>query len=195
MFNHPYLIGCGLLALVVGIFAIGILVWGVGVSNTEVTLRNQITAKQTDNKNQFDSMFKSQMQAFQVTDAQRQMLYDVIVGNSKARAGQGGGSLATSVTEAVPNLDKSSDLYTNLMNTVTSLRAVWTRKQTELIDYKREHDNLIDKIPSSIVCSLLGRRKIEITIVTSSRAENAFATGKDDDIDLRPRPIHAESTK
>lgn len=181
-----YLIGCGLLLVLALIFAGIIFGWGVSVSNHEIALRNQIVAKQTDNKNQFDSMWKSQMQAFQVTDAQKQMLYDVIVGNSKART-TGNGSLATMVTEAVPNIDKSTDLYRELMNTVTALRSTWTRKQTEIIDYKREHDNLIDQFPSSLVCSLLNRKKIDIIIVTSDRTENSFVTGKDDDIDLRPK--------
>ena len=186
-----YLIGCGILVGLFAILAGAILIWGVSVSNKEVQLRNQITAKQTDNKNQFDGMWKSQMQAFQVTDAQKQMLYDVIVGNSKARA-TGSGSLATFVKEAVPNIDKSTDLYRELMNTVTGLRNTWMRKQTEIIDYKREHDNVIDMIPSSIVCSFLGRKKIDIIIVTSDRTDNAFVTGKDNDIDLRSKPIQVE---
>ena len=179
-----YLIGCGLLLGIGIIFLAIIFGWGVSISNHEISLRNQIVAKQTDNKNQFDSMWKSQMQAFQVTDAQKQMLYDVIVGNSKARA-TGNGSLATMVKESVPNIDKSTDLYRELMNTVTGLRATWTRKQTEIIDYKREHDNLIDQFPSSLVCSFLNRKKIDIIIVTSDRTENSFSTGKDDNIDLR----------
>jgi hypothetical protein len=187
-----YLLGCGILLALFALLAGVIFFWGVGISNKEVQIRNQITAKQVDNKNQFDSMWKSQMQAFQVTDAQKQMLYDVIVGNSKART-TGHGSLATMVHEAVPNIDKSTDLYRELMNTITALRATWTRKQTEIIDYKREHDNMIDMFPSSVVCSILNRKKIDIVIVTSDRTDNAFITGKDNDIDLRPRqPTQAE---
>lgn len=167
------------------IFIAGLFFWGVGISNQEITLRTQIEAKQTSNKNQFDAMWKSQMQAFQVTDAQKQMLYDVVVGNAKARSGNGGGSLATSVKESVPNVDKNTELYQNLMNTITSLRATWTRKQDELIDYKREHDMLIDKFPSSLVCSILNRKKIEITIVTSDRTQDAFISGKDNNISLK----------
>lgn len=183
-----WLIALGIVVILSIIFVAGIVAWGVGVSNQEITLRNQITAKQTDNKNQFDLMWKAQMQSFQITDKQKQMLYDVIVGNSKARA-TGSGSLATFVTEAVPNIDKSTDLYRELMNTVTSLRLTWARKQTEIIDYKREHDNIIDKFPSCVVCGILGRKKIDIVIVTSDRTEEAFVTGKDNNIDLQLPPI------
>ena len=172
------------------IFVIGLLItisvisWGTGVFNKEVMLRNQITAKQVDNKNQFDSMWKSQMQAFEITDVQKQMLYDIIVGHAKARSGHG--SLATMVTESIPNLNESSSMYKQLLNTVVGLRASWTSKQTEILDYKRTHDNIVDMFPSSIICSMFNKQKIEVKIVTSDRTEASFDSGKDNDINLKP---------
>jgi len=163
-----------------GVIAVILFVWCVGLYNKEARLRNQIVAKQKDNT------WKKISQAAQVTDAQKQALMDIIVGNSKARAGNGNsGQLATFVHEAVPNVDTST--FNQLMNIVTSTRDAWTMRQKELLDFKREHDNLMDVFPGSILFSLLGKTKIDVTIVTSGRTEDAFKTGKDDDIDLFPK--------
>jgi hypothetical protein len=164
------------------ILAIFVFCWGVGLSNAEVQQRNLVTAKQTSNKNWLDECNKTIDQTAQVTDAQRQALMDIIVGNANARAQQGKGTLAAMVTEAVPNV--STEVFTNLMNVIQSKREGFKRVQDELIDLNRVHDNQLELFPSSIVCSLLGRHKIDITVVTSSRTEKAFATGKDDDTDL-----------
>lgn len=165
----------------------------VSTMNKEAQMRNLITAKQTDNKSEFDNMWKKNTESFQITQAQKDALYDIIVGNSKARAGNGnGGQLAQLVHEAVPNVDKTTDLYTNLMNVVVASRNHWTMRQKELIDFKREHDNLIDLFPSSLVCSILGRQKIEIKIVTSSRTEAAFETGADDQVGFQSSPRRVE---
>lgn len=149
--------------------------------NKETRLRNQITAKQTDNTSEYDNLWKKLSQSAQVTDAQKEALREIIVGNAQARK-SGGGSLATVVHEAVPTVDTST--FNNLLNIVTSSRDAWTMRQKELIDLKREHDNIIDLFPSNLICMVLGRQKIDIKIVTSSRTGEAFKTGKDDDVDL-----------
>jgi hypothetical protein len=183
------LIGCGVL------FGIGVILslilggYFVSVMNRETGLRNQITAKQKDNTSEYDNLWKKLSQSAQVTDAQREALRDIIVGYADAR-NSGSGSLATSVREAVPNVDSST--FNNLLNIVTSSRDAWTMRQKELIDMKREHDNIIDMVPSNIVCAILGRDKIEIKIVTSTRTEESFKTGKDDDVDLFNRPKKLE---
>ena len=103
--------------------------------------------------------------------------------------------MATLVHEAVPTVDTST--FNNLLNIVTSSRDAWTMRQKELIDLKREHDNIIDLFPSNLICMVLGRQKIDIKIVTSSRTGEAFKTGKDDDVDLfnRKKETNAEKSK
>ena len=68
------------------------------------------------------------------------------------------------------------------MNIITSSRDRWTMRQKELLDYKREHDNILDKIPSGWFPA--GRQKIDVKIITSSRTEAAFESGVDDDVDV-----------
>lgn len=175
------LIGCGIFLVLGLIIAIILGIFFVNTMNKETRLRNQITAKQTDNTSEYDNLWKKLSQSAQVTDAQKEALREIIVGNAQARK-SGGGSLATMVHEAVPTVDTST--FNNLLNIVTSSRDAWTMRQKELIDLKREHDNIIDLFPSNLICMVLGRQKIDIKIVTSSRTGEAFKTGKDDDVDL-----------
>jgi hypothetical protein len=170
------------IASIVGVllFALIIGMWWMNTSNREIALRNQIEAKQVDNKNVYDSTWKQISQCAQVTDAQRKALMDIITGYAEKRSGNGGGSLATSVREAVPTVDTST--FNQLMNIVQASRSRFERVQTEIIDLNREHKNCITMFPSSIICG--GRPLIKIDIVTSTRTDNAFVTGKDDDVDV-----------
>lgn len=156
--------------------------WFVSIMNSEAGQRNLITNKITANKVDFDNMWKKNTESFQITEAQKDAIYKIVVGNSTARAQQGKGSMAAMVTEAIPNLDKTSDMYTHLMNVVNASRNEWTQRQKELIDIKRVHDNMVDLFPSSLVCGILGRQKIEIQIVTSERTGEAFLTGQDNQV-------------
>lgn len=171
-----------------GVFlAVALVIGGMLASfhNQEVSLRNQIEAKQTDNKNQLSNMRAKFLQTGQVTEKQAEVLEKIFVQYAQARSGQGGGQLFTMVTEAIPNVDTS--LYNNLQNIIVAGRDAWTARQTELIDYKREHDNLISRFPSNIFAMILGRQRINITIITSSETEDIFRTGKEDNIDVFPK--------
>jgi len=178
--------GCMVAAGVVVVLVITVLIcgiYGVSVHNREVGLRNTISAKHTDNESEFDNMVKKIGQSAQVTDKQVESLKEIFNEHAKARGGsQSGGSLALWIKESVPNVDTST--FNNLQNIITGSRDRWTMRQKELVDLKREHDNLLDKFPSSMVCGILGRQKISITIVTSTRAKAAMQTGVDDDTEV-----------
>ncbi len=171
------------IALVGCLLLFGLVGWSMYVSytNTEVGLRNQFKAKQTDYTSEFDNMWKKIKQTAQVTDAARQALQDIFVQHAQART-TGGGGLMKWVQESVPNVQPDSMPFKNLMNIITSSRDRWTMRQKELLDYKREHDNILDKIPSGWF--LAGRQKIDVKIITSSRTEAAFESGVDDDVDV-----------
>lgn len=183
------------LIIVLGIGgAIGVLilmcgVYFIGISNKEVSLRNLITAKQTDNKSEYDNMWKKIAQVAEVTDAQKQALKEIFVSHAQARTGGGPDkAIVKWVQESVPNVDTST--FNNLMNIISSSRDRWTMRQKELIDFKREHDNMIDMFPSNVLVG--GRGKINITIVTSTKTEKTFETGKDDDVNVFQKSIGVE---
>lgn len=166
----------------VSALAIALVLFGMNMSysNTEVRLRNQLTAKQKDNENELDNLKKKISQTVQVTDLQKQMLVDVVIGQAQARKG-GSGSLATLVHESVPNVDVS--IFKNLLNLIAGSRDSWTMRQKELLDLKREHDNVLTVAPSSWFVG--GRPHIEVVIVTSGATKEAFRTGEDNDTKLK----------
>ncbi len=166
-------------------FVIGLclLIFFVSTMNAETRLRNAIKAKQTDNTSEFDNMWKKISQVAQVSEKHKDSLVEIFTEHAKARSGQAsGGSLATWIKESVPNVDLKT--FENLQNIITSSRDRWTMRQKELIDLKREHDNVLTVFPGSAVCSILGREEIKIQIVTSGKTDESFRTGKDDDVDL-----------
>jgi hypothetical protein len=182
-------------ALVFVMVALGVyFCMSIGYKNREVALRNLVKAKQEDNKNVFDNTWKQISQVAEVTDAQRDALKDIIVGYAKARDG-GGGSLAKAIHEAVPNVDTST--FNNLQNIIVAARNKFERTQTELLDYNREHDVLLESPVSGWFLS--GCQHIDVTIVTSSRTQNAYFTGKDDDVSVfkrsKPEAPKAEANR
>jgi hypothetical protein len=130
-----------------------------------------------------DAMWKIIDQTAQVTVMQKTALMEIFNGYATARTGDdSSASLMKWIKECVPNVDQST--YTKLMNTIAAQREGFKFRQKEILDFKREHDNLIDVFPGNIFAALLGRNKIDVVIVTSTRTENAFKTGKDDDTTL-----------
>jgi hypothetical protein len=182
--------GAGVVALAIMAVIVGIVVviggWVIGILNQDTSIRVTVEQKQVDTKNQYDNLWKKISQVAQVTDAQKNAIKEILVGYADARSqGKGGtGSFVNALKEAVPNVDLST--FNNLQNIITGSRDSFTMRQTELLDLKREHDKLLRTIPSSIVCSIFGRKPIDVVIVTSSKTEKSFETGKDDDVSVFP---------
>lgn len=169
-----------LVLLVAGFLMTG--VYLVNLSNREVTLRTTIEAKQRDNTSEFDNMWKKISQVAQVTDKQRQALIDIFKSYAEARHTGGDKQLFTWVRESVPNVDTS--IFENLQNILTASRDGFTQRQKELLDLNREHQLLLHQFPSGMILSVLGRKEIPITIITSTRTEQTFLSGKDDDVEV-----------
>lgn len=159
------------------------LTWYWSVINAEVGLRNQIAAKQTANEVELDTMVKTITQSAQVTTAQAEALKSVVTANADARTNPGSGSLATLVRESIPNLDQST--FKTLMNIIAGTRSSFAARQTEILNMKKEHDDLRLKAPSRWLVG--DKPEITVVVVTSTRAKGSFATGLDDDTDLFPK--------
>lgn len=175
------------IAITLGILGAGLavilIVAGVVISasNSEVDLRTAIEAKQRDNKNEMDGMWKTISQVAQVTDAQKKALLEIFVGHAQAR-NTGGGAVMNWIKESVPNVDTST--FNNLQNVITAKRDGFVFRQKELLDLSREHNRILQRFPSGVILSFLGRKPVPVTIVTSSRTEEAFEAGKDDDVSV-----------
>lgn len=179
-----------LLALL-GIVGTGIILVVIIVSmfvsfhNKDAQLRNLVTTKQTDNKSEMDAMWKTIEQNAQVTVMQKDALMEIFNSYAAGRTGEGGGgTLMKWVQESVPNVDQKT--YTLLMNTITAQRDGFKFRQKELLDLNRERNTMLDQVPGSLLAMFCpgDHKKIDVVIVTSTRTENSFKTGKDDDVSL-----------
>ena len=72
------------------------------------------------------------------------------------------------------------------MNTITAQREGFKFRQKELLDINRVRDTRLQGFPGALYAMICpgDHKKIDVVIVTSTRTENAFKTGKDDDVDL-----------
>jgi hypothetical protein len=170
--------------IILAILAVFCGIYFLAVMRGEQKLRNTIEAKQEDNKSEFDNMWKKISQVAQVSEKHKDSLIEVFTSyaSERGKGMQGGGGLAKWIHEAVPQADLKT--FDSLQNIIVGSRDGWTMRQKELRDLKREHDNYITVPPSNIVCSILGRDKIEITIITSAKTTETFRVGQDDDVDV-----------
>jgi len=181
--NQGCIVGLGILGiLVLIVVVIGSML--IGTYNQEAQLRVTIEQKQVDNTSEFDNMWKKISQVAQVTDAQKNAIKEILVGYADARSQgrDGSGSFINALHEAIPNVDMKT--FENLQNIIVGSRDSFAMRQKELLDLKREHDKMLRTFPSNIILGMFGKKPIDVKIVTSSKTEKTFETGKDDDVNV-----------
>ena len=156
----------------------------MGWSNVERAQRNLLTAKQKDNTSEFDNLKKKIAAVVSIPEVKMDALKTIFVEHAQARTSGGNqdGSLMKWVTESVPNVDNAADIYDKVMNIVVASRDSWTMRQKELLDMGRAHDNILDLgFRGLFLTQIMGRKKIDLTIITSSSTKEVFRTGEDND--------------
>lgn len=168
----------GLAVLGLGVMsAVVVVVMWVSYNNSATRLKNTIEAKQTDNENQLSKLDNVLGTQGDVLVEQKRAVMEVATKYAQAR-GQGG-SLFKMVQEALPNLDQST--YKVLMNSITAENTGFAFHQTEILDFQREYNNLVDTWPSRLFVAILGSHKhMNVVVVTTSGAHKSFQTGRDD---------------
>lgn len=171
------------------IFAIMFSTFVISTVNEEVRLRNVIAAKQKDNESEYDSLWKKISQASQVTQAQKEALIEIFQAHADARSGgdNTGGGLSNWLQESVPDVDTTT--FNNLQNIIAASRDRFAMQQKELLALKSDHDTALDTFPSGTILSILGKERIDVAIITSTKAKEVFDRGTDDDVSL---PIGGE---
>jgi Tfp pilus assembly protein PilO len=152
----------------------------VSFNNQEIELRNLAKAQQENNKTVYDKVWKVIKQKAGVTDKYANDFKEAYGGLMTARYGDGKNPMWSWVKEHNPNLDVS--MYKDLSRSIEALRNEFQQVQKRLIDIKREHDNLRQKIPSSWFVG--GREELVLDIVTSKQTKQVFKTGEENDVDL-----------
>ena len=180
------------LLVIGGLFGVGLLlvimlvIGCISFHNQDTKDRLLVVAKQTDNKSEMDAMWKIIEQNAQVTTEQKNALVEIFNGYAQSRTPEDGGKLMLWVKEAVPNVTPASEVYKQLMNTITAQREGFKFRQKELLDINRVRDTRLQGFPGALYAMICpgDHKEVDVVIVTSTRTENAFKTGKDDDVDL-----------
>lgn len=170
------LIGVIGIASLIGVLLLAGILY-ISYSNKEIGLRNQIVAKQKANEAVFDKVWKTIKQVTQCKDDYKDSFRAVMVETTDKRySGDRSAALAKWVSES--NIAPDPGIFTKVMNTIEANRGQFLDTQVGLLDLNREHTDVVTKFPGSF---LVGSRGIiEVKIVTSSKTEEVFASGKEE---------------
>ena len=174
----------GSIVAVVAVLILGasMALWGVGVNNTEIELREQAVAQEKDNQNIYDKTWKVIKQKAQITDKYAKDFKDIYATlmNERYEGDEGDNPTFKWIHEQNPAF--SVDMYKELGDSIEANRAEFARVQSRLIDIKREHDVLRKRFPSKLIVG--DREELVVTIVTSDKTDDVFKAGKDNDVEL-----------
>jgi len=181
--SNKILIGMAVITVIIVLSIIGSF-WS---SNNEwITLEQGIKAQFDQNRNNYDSYFKTLKEVAQVPDMYVKGLKDVYDGCMTGRYGANGSKAAFQwIKEHNPKFDAS--MYTKIQNTIVAGRKDFESNQKVLIDKKRLYQTEIQKFPGTVIASILGFPKIDLDkfdIVTSETTEKIFKDKKSDYIKL-----------
>lgn len=175
----------GIVALIsvaiVVITALWLLTSWISYSNQEKSLRAEFSNETRANQADFDNMWKTIAQKYQIKGDYEKTFKEIF---AQVATGRAGGVLFKSVQEAAPGMDIS--LHKEMMATIEGKRNQFQSRQMKLSDIKMQHDKLLTLFPGSMFVG--GRPALELKMVTSTRTDNAFSTGQDNDVDLAPKP-------
>jgi hypothetical protein len=158
-------------------------------SNKEVKLRNKVLAQQDVCKEFYDNMFKSIAQVAEVADVKMEKskeafkeIYPALI--EGRYSGEKGGALMKWVTESNPQFDLNAagSLYDKLANVIEAKRSEFFMEQKKLTSYQQEHKNILQTWPGSWF--LAGRDTVPVTIITSAKTKEVYATGEENDIQI-----------
>lgn len=178
MKNATLFLGFGtvlVLALVAGLMY-------MSTSNTEIRLREQVNAQQQACEAYYDKLWKVLQQKAGVTDQYKNSFKEIYTDLISGRY-QDQNLLFKFITESNPTFDTS--LYKDLMASIEAERNGFFMEQRRLIDLDREHKTMRKVFPGSLFVG--GRPDVGITVVTSTRTEQVFSEGQENDIELFKR--------
>jgi hypothetical protein len=167
----------------IGVFiiaAIVIVIWAVSTSNSEKKLVNAMDAQKEVVSLYYDKMWKILKQKAGVAEQAKSAFKEIYVPLIEGRYSKGDGTLMKWITEQNPSFDMG--LYKDVQNSIEAERNGFFIEQKKLTDMNREHQNLLELFPSSIICG--NRPKYEYTPITSAETKEVVRTGEENDIKL-----------
>jgi hypothetical protein len=161
---------------------------GIGYRNEAVRLETRFNAlNDSVNKIDYDRMLKTINQVAQVptqySEDFKQAYTSILAAGDKTDSNAVRNMFAMATGMKPPQLDSS--LYRKVQDVVESERARFAETQRQATDVKREYDTLCSTWPGSL---FVHQKTLTVKLVTSTKTERAFETGKDDDTKLFRKP-------
>lgn len=168
----------------VALLGVGLVAWGIGTYNEAASQKNLYNMKVKDNTSEFDNMAKQIFQAIGIADTKKESFKEVYGLWAKSGTPEDSGKMMLWLKQATPDL-KGMDIYDKAMDIMVGSRNGWTMRQKELVQIATTYNDSMVRFPKGPFLKLFGFELIDPKVITSSRTEKAFETGKDDDVGLR----------
>lgn len=184
-------------------FLVIFLVSCVTFQNTAVNLESSVKGQYQKNQNTYDAFWKTVKESAQISDEYKEAFKEILVDDTQARYGKdGAGAAFLMLNERPINFDDKT--YLKIMQLIESGRHDFRQGQDDLLDKQRVYENHLRSVSGSFFAGITGFPKevggelappfdkdgdgrmtvLDYKIVTSAKTEAAFATAKDDEIDV-----------
>lgn len=175
-------------------FIIALVIAGVyllGIYNDQAGLQNHYDMKVKDNTSEFDNMWKKISQAAQIGENQKDAFKEIFQSWAQNSTPQEGGKMMLWIKQVSPDVSGITAIQGQVMNIMVASRDGWTMRQKELVSIAESANANLVTMPKGFFLKLFGFKLIDPKVITSSRTEHAFETGKDDDVDIRSKAAPA----
>ena len=157
----------------------------ISYTNREAELRSLYTNSLYKNEAGYDAMWKIINQTSQVPKQYSQDFKDAYTSMLSAGNGTDGSSAMKNLFAVAsgmnpPKLDSS--LYRKVQDVIESERTKFLNAQNDVLAIKNEHDILRTTFPGKLFVGNV--KPLPKVIVTSTKTNEAFQTGRDDDVEL-----------
>ena len=165
----------GVALLLVG----GVILWAIGVSNSEIKLRAKISGQQEMTEAFYTKLWEVLKTKAGVAEEYAEKFKEIQVGIMEGRYSTGG-EMMKWIQEANPEFDAS--LYKDVMNSIEGQREGFFVEQKKLRDMSVLHEVMLKTFPKKLV---IGKRDaINVIILKNVATQKAYETGTDSSPDL-----------
>jgi len=165
---------------VIVVLGIAFFIWAVGISNTEIRLRNKMSGQQEMCQAYYTKLWEILKTKAGVAEEYAGQFKDIQTAIMEGRYSGDKGQMMLWIQEANPQFDAS--LYKDVMNAIEGERNGFFVEQQKLRDMKVQHDNILKVFPSKLV--LASRDPIEVVILKNVATQAAYETGTDQSPEL-----------
>lgn len=175
----------------------------VSFRSTAVSLESATKAQYQKNQVSYDTFWKSVKETAQVSDEYKEAFKEILVDDTKARYGKDGAGAAFLMINERP-VAFDDKVYTKLIQLIESGRADFKQSQLDLLAKQQAYETHLGSLSGGVFAGMLGFPKeitgdlappfdkdgdgrmtvLDYKVVTSAKTEQAFATAKDDEVDI-----------